>query len=566
MSGLHGRSIFCSKKEHLMKRVTSLILVLIAIMTLNAFAMTPDELTALAVKHPPVVITGTGHRNLNTKETVLILFEFDTNPWKDIYSPTTGKAIGFTPPLSLKSHYWAWEQFELYDDGTHGDRIANDGVHSLLMKMPRDNKKWQLAIDDTGTARTAHESELAHLLKSAAAEAGIGFEGHFAILPDSSKVVGMTAKHFQEMIESGEIELASQKSKTAGSVTYSDDDKKYQTYYVHSTLGDDSNSGDSPDKPLKSFYKGVAKLKINDTLIVGPGTYHIDLAAVRPFVENVENCWIVASPRGQAVITCAWKEALAGTLPWKQEKDGIYSTPDPGHLGPTGYFEHEGKITYMQKYLYDELISGKIIYKGFEDNPAIIPAHGFAVNYDENRVYLRLPDNMNPNGRSMMIQAQHPGKGADSVIMKARNTRNLIIDGLVFEGADTAIKTYGPNNGLTIRNCLFGNCQAGADISASSDTMVEWCEYTFKGLEPYMKGLLKDNPKLTRLPFLFGKQHFNNEGGLETISGLTRHTSRFNYAHGSMDGTSWGGCIDSDFHHNVVYFMLDNCIEIDTVW
>ncbi|NJL30342.1 MAG: hypothetical protein HC898_01195 [Phycisphaerales bacterium] len=188
--------------------------------------------------------------------------------------------------------------------------------------MPRDNKPWRLGIDDASKAQVANESELAKLLASAASKAGIGFESHFELLPDSSKVIGMTAKHFQQLIETGVIQLASQKTKTLNNMAYSDEDKKYQTYYVHSTLGDDRNSGDSPDKPLKSFYKGVAKLKINDTLIVGPGKYHIDLKNDQRMVENLVNCWIVASPHGQAVITCAWKEAYDGSIAWKHEIKG----------------------------------------------------------------------------------------------------------------------------------------------------------------------------------------------------------------------------------------------------
>ncbi|NJL30341.1 MAG: hypothetical protein HC898_01190 [Phycisphaerales bacterium] len=97
-----------------MKSITYLILAIIALMSLKCFAMTPEELTALAAKHPPTVITADADRNLKTDETVLILFEFDTNPWKDIYAPATGTATSFSPPLMIKSNYWAWGDHQLH--------------------------------------------------------------------------------------------------------------------------------------------------------------------------------------------------------------------------------------------------------------------------------------------------------------------------------------------------------------------------------------------------------------------------------------------------------------------
>lgn len=337
-----------------------------------------------------------------------------------------------------------------------------------------------------------------------------------------------------------------------------------ETYYVSQADGNDSHSGTN-GKPLKTFWAGVEKLTSNDTLYVGPGIYWHKNEVART-ISDVTDCRIIAEPRGEAVITVSWKDALEGTVSWEHEGSGIYSTQGPpqinttGHvvLGDTTYYLPSGEESWLSN-------PANVVLRGCELN---IPPYGFVVDGTTHKVTIRLPGNADPNGKSIVFQCKRWGSSvANGCVMALSNTKNLLIDGLVFQGGNTGIRVPSGNHGLVIRNCRFEHGQFGVKMEGSDNTVVEWCEYTFPGLESWMQEVIENSPANQNIPYHYGKSRkFHNEGGLVAVSKCRNHTCRFNYSHGAMDGFSWDACNNSEFHHNVIFFMLDNGWETDGLY
>jgi len=94
----------------------------------NLFVAEPDEvykneLEALGVRFTPRVIFNNG------KNKVLI-----EAIRKDKYRPRKISVGYYRNSESMSSRNIDWEEYRLYDDGTHGDENANDGVFSFMLK------------------------------------------------------------------------------------------------------------------------------------------------------------------------------------------------------------------------------------------------------------------------------------------------------------------------------------------------------------------------------------------------------------------------------------------------
>ena len=99
-----------------------------------------------------------------------------------------------------------------------------------------------------------------------------------------------------------------------------------RTLYVDGRGGSDENAGTSPDRALKTISAGARILRGGDKLIVGPGVYY-----ERPVFGDMgtspdKPVWILAQPRGQAVISGAWQAAAEGKVKWTPEGDGVCAT------------------------------------------------------------------------------------------------------------------------------------------------------------------------------------------------------------------------------------------------
>jgi hypothetical protein len=67
--------------------------------------------------------------------------------------------------------------------------------------------------------------------------------------------------------------------------------------------GDDTASGDSPDRAWQSIPHALANLSGGDVLVVGEGVYFLDDTVGYTF-EGLDRCWIVGNPRQSRRVVC----------------------------------------------------------------------------------------------------------------------------------------------------------------------------------------------------------------------------------------------------------------------
>jgi len=141
------------------------------------------------------------------KTTVDIKIEVDTHTLTGVFVDKEAPSESFTPPLSIKGtfHYnpaegtatagGNWQNFQMYDDGTHGDATADDGIWTLAMEFEKSSEKVYFAFDEGSQYRVQWESGLAWRLKSA----WIGLDdfpndnSNPAFMPDQDRVLRWTA-------------------------------------------------------------------------------------------------------------------------------------------------------------------------------------------------------------------------------------------------------------------------------------------------------------------------------------------------------------------------------------
>lgn len=141
------------------------------------------------------------------KKTADILISVDTNSLKGIWVNSGHPSENFKAPLSIKGTFrydpdselafagGSWPTYPMYDDGTHGDAVAGDGIWSILMKFEKTDSKVYFAFDDGNSYRVEYESGLAWAVKMAWIELD-EFTDDFsnpAFIPDGDKTVSWTA-------------------------------------------------------------------------------------------------------------------------------------------------------------------------------------------------------------------------------------------------------------------------------------------------------------------------------------------------------------------------------------
>ncbi|MDA3811707.1 MAG: hypothetical protein PF518_15420 [Spirochaetaceae bacterium] len=111
------------------------------------------------------------------KKTADILITVDTTILENVWVNSTHKSESFKGPLSIKGTFrydpeselafagGSWPTYPMYDDGTHGDVIADDEIWSILMKFEKTDSLVYFALDDTNTYRVEYESGLSWTIK-----------------------------------------------------------------------------------------------------------------------------------------------------------------------------------------------------------------------------------------------------------------------------------------------------------------------------------------------------------------------------------------------------------------
>jgi hypothetical protein len=145
------------------------------------------------------------------KRTAEVIVEVDCGSLKKVWVDPSHPAENFAPPLKIKGTFaldvdtgeaqagGSWPSYSMYDDGTHGDRIAGDGIWTMRFVFQKTRTKVYFAFDDANAYRPGFESGLAWRLKLAwrgVDEAGAGEvsdSNNLFFIPDRDQVVAWTA-------------------------------------------------------------------------------------------------------------------------------------------------------------------------------------------------------------------------------------------------------------------------------------------------------------------------------------------------------------------------------------
>jgi hypothetical protein len=145
------------------------------------------------------------------KKTAEVIVEVDCRTLKGVWVDSGHPSETFAPPLKIKGTFGldvdtgeaaaggSWPVYDMYDDGTHGDRIAGDGVWSERFVFKKTGSKVYFAFDDANAYRIGFESGLAWRFKLAwrgVDEAGAGDvsdANNLFFVPDKDQVVSWTA-------------------------------------------------------------------------------------------------------------------------------------------------------------------------------------------------------------------------------------------------------------------------------------------------------------------------------------------------------------------------------------
>jgi hypothetical protein len=145
------------------------------------------------------------------KKTAEVIVEVDAKNLVKVWVDDAHPAESFAPPLRIKGTFaldvdtgeavagGSWPVYDMYDDGTHGDRVAGDGIWTERFVFKKSSTKVYFAFDDANAYRVGFESGLAWRFKLAwrgVDEAGAGEvsdANNLFFVPDRDQVVSWTA-------------------------------------------------------------------------------------------------------------------------------------------------------------------------------------------------------------------------------------------------------------------------------------------------------------------------------------------------------------------------------------
>jgi hypothetical protein len=325
--------------------------------------------------------------------------------------------------------------------------------------------------------------------------------------------------------------------------------------YVDGHRGTDQNDGLAPNRPVATIQQGAKIVQGGDLMIVRAGVYY-----ETPVFDNLGSSlskpvWILAQPRDSVTISGMWQEAATGKVHWKSEGQGVYSAPH----GPALFGAYQNAFLYR-------LISVSDLHQAYASKVKVqMPPHGFAV--ENNRIYVRLPGNLNPNGQAVLFSSPTWGEPGRQAVVRISRSPYVILDGFRIVGSGTYCTQFSrDSHHAMVRNTVFSYCRYGVQLPDHS--LIEWSEYTYPGFRDFSEQLRLLNGGWFRTFELVKKYHPAwLEGGLATTYGkdhASQHCEfRYNFLHETFDGESLGDFEDSQSHHNVYLYNYDNHIEME---
>jgi hypothetical protein len=338
-----------------------------------------------------------------------------------------------------------------------------------------------------------------------------------------------------------------------------------QRWYVSALQGDDAADGRTQGTPFRTLPRALRVLHAGDTLVVMPGVYYHAPLEIRDLPSSVDRpIWILAEPRGKAVLSAAWPEAAEGKVAWRDEGGGVYSAAH----GPVLFAGWRGHFLYRYVSMAD-LRRARAMTNG-RYGEVNGPESGIAC--EAGRVYVKLPGNANPNGEKILLSPPFWGEPGVTAVVRVYNSPGLIIDGLRVQASGTfGIQFDAASSHPVVRNTVFQYCRAGLGLPSGS--LVEWCEHTYPGFHEFSEEVRRRNDgHILTYPLVKDYQPANwYEFGIADFSydpalGGTPPTGcefRYNFSHEVFDGENLGSFNDSESHHNVYLYCYDNCVEME---
>jgi hypothetical protein len=307
--------------------------------------------------------------------------------------------------------------------------------------------------------------------------------------------------------------------------------------------------------PAVDLQSGIDAMRAGDTLLVEPGVFYgAILVRAKPGVT------IKARVPGTVRISGLWEAADRGAVPWT-EKWGVWSAKHgDSHLASVGdRFLFKFGSTSARP--VDELKADTVL--GYKR-----PFEGYA--YKDGEVFLRLPDNADPNGKSI----QFCDKPAQNII-KVINSLGITLEGLVIDGSgDTdGILFDKASEKPKLRKMAFSHCRRAARLPHGAD--VDDLEYTYRGLWNFYLKMVELNGVGTKAPFVLfkdrkgwssGPGNSAVEGGaFESCheGGSERCKIRRLYCHEVFDARRLGAFKGVDSGWNIHYRCLDDGGEFE---
>ena len=334
--------------------------------------------------------------------------------------------------------------------------------------------------------------------------------------------------------------------------------------------------GSTPDAIHPTIQAALDAARPGDVITVAQGVYR-----ERPLISDKPGrsslpIWIAAEERGAVTISDTWREAEEGETIWTRAGGGVYFAQH----GARPYIgEHDGD--FLMAYLSRQDLEASAItaYSAATRKEEVVkkPPYGFAFAPEERRVYIRLRDGVDPNGRAIKLTNE---LGRHTLTVK--RSSSLIIDGFVLEGAGgtQAIHFDDACQDMTVRNCVFRLAKHG--VRCPSNTLLDTCTYHYVGFGRWARDLAALNGPRTNSLFALLKGYYvaasvgAGEKGNALLEGSLEFGYNFREAPTNItvdncligpcfDGSRIGEFDDSEIKHTVFLECRDDGFQNEGV-